>query len=83
MAGIIKSKISKGFQTVIPAEVRAILQGQPGDEVIWSIIGDEVFIRIKKRNAEDPLKELIGQFSSETAEDATAAIDDVVYGEKA
>jgi len=34
------TRISKGFQTVVPASVRKRFGLNPGDEVIWSIIGD-------------------------------------------
>ena len=82
MVEITRSKISKGYQTVIPAEVRAKLHGQPGDEIIWSIIGNEVFIRIKRKTLEDPLNTLIGRFLGPTNEDATANLDHVVYGDE-
>jgi AbrB family looped-hinge helix DNA binding protein len=78
MADVIKTKISKGFQTVLPSEVRNKLGGEPGDEILWSIVGDEVFIHVKRRNKADPLKGLIGAFSTESEDDATKNIDNLV-----
>ncbi|MHA1522277.1 MAG: AbrB/MazE/SpoVT family DNA-binding domain-containing protein [Promethearchaeota archaeon] len=78
MSHIIKTKISSGYQTVIPAPIRKKFQGGPGDEVIWSIIGDEVFIRIRRKTNSDPLAELIGKFSTEENDDATSFHDLVV-----
>ncbi len=81
MTQTIKTKISKGFQTVVPSEVRSKLHGQPGDEIIWSIIGDEVFIRIKKAGSGDPLKDLIGSYATKTGDNATKNLDDIVSGD--
>ena len=75
-----KTKISKGYQTVVPAVIRTKFKCEPGDEVIWSIIGDDVFIRLKKRVKTDPLKELIGRFSTKESDNATVALDDIVNG---
>ncbi|MHA1745164.1 MAG: AbrB/MazE/SpoVT family DNA-binding domain-containing protein [Promethearchaeota archaeon] len=80
MKNLTKTKISKGYQTVVPAVIRTKFKCEPGDEVIWSIIGDDVFIRLKKRTKIDPIKELIGQFSTEKSDDATKAIDEIVNG---
>lgn len=79
MTQSIKTKLSKGFQTVIPSEIRQKLNAEPGDEIIWSIIGDEVFIRLKKKNSTDPIKNLIGNFSTQTEDNATKELDKVVY----
>ncbi len=78
MKNLIKTKISKGYQTVVPAEVRSKFNSEPGDEVIWSIIGEDVFIRIKKRANIDPIKELIGQFSTKESDDSTNSLDEIV-----
>lgn len=77
--GLIKTILSKGFQTVIPSEIREKLNAEPGDEIIWSIIGDEVFIRLKKKNSTDPIKNLIGKFSTQTKDNATKELDKVPY----
>jgi len=78
LAGIIKTKISKGFQTVLPAEVRNKLGGEPGDEILWSIVGNEVFIHVKRKTKDDPLKALIGAFSTESEDDSTKNMDNLV-----
>ena len=78
MKNLIKTKISKGYQTVVPAEIRSKFNSKPGDEVIWSIIGKDVFIRIKKREKIDPIKKLIGQFSTIEIDDSTSSLDEIV-----
>ena len=80
VTNLTKTKISKGYQTVVPAAIRTKFKCEPGDEVIWSIIGDDVFIRLKKRSKVDPIAKLIGQFSTEKSEDATIALDEIVNG---
>lgn len=82
MAVKIETKLSSGFQTVLPAEIREKFGVGPGDEVVWTMIGDEIFVRVRKRGGEDPLSKLIGAFPTKTKVDATAEIDAVVYGER-
>lgn len=78
----VRTKVSKGFQTVLPASVRKKFGVGPGDEVVWTIIGDEVFVRIRRRGGEDPLSKLIGDLPTKKKADATQEIDAVVYGEE-
>lgn len=73
----IKTKLSKGFQTVLPSEIREKLNAKPGDEITWSIIGEEVFIRIKKQSHEDPIQHLIGKLHTDKEDNATEKIDHV------
>lgn len=80
MAVKIETKVSSGFQTVLPAEIREKFNVGPGDEVVWTVIGDEIFVRVRKKGGEDPLSKLIGAFPTKTKADATAEIDEVVYG---
>jgi len=82
MAVKIETKLSSGFQTVLPAEIRERFGVGPGDEVVWTMIGDEIFVRVRKIGGEDPLSKLIGAFPTKTKVDATAEIDAVVYGER-
>ena len=82
MAVKIETKLSSGFQTVLPAEIRERFGVGPGDEVVWTMIGDEICVRVRKRGGEDPLSKLIGAFPTKTKVDATAEIDAVVYGER-
>ena len=76
----IETKVSSGFQTVLPAEIRKKFNVGPGDEVVWTVVGDEIFVRVRKKGGEDPLSKLIGAFQTKTKVDATAEIDTVVYG---
>jgi len=78
MKNLIKTKISKGYQTVVPAEIRLKFNSEPGDEVIWSIIGEDVFIRIKRKTKTDPIRKLIGRFSTKEEDDSTNLIDEIV-----
>ncbi|MEM3421669.1 MAG: AbrB/MazE/SpoVT family DNA-binding domain-containing protein [Candidatus Hadarchaeum sp.] len=80
MAAKIETKISSGFQTVLPAEIREKFGIGPGDTVIWTLIGDEIYVRVRKKGGPDPLLKLIGAFPTRTKTDATAEIDTVVYG---
>lgn len=76
----IETKVSSGFQTVLPAEIREKFDVGPGDEVVWTVIGNEIFVRVRKKGGKDPLSKLIGAFPTKTKADATAEIDEVVYG---
>jgi AbrB family looped-hinge helix DNA binding protein len=80
MAVKIETKVSSGFQTVLPAEIREKFDVGPGDEVVWTVLGNEIFVRVRKKSGEDPLSKLIGAFPTKTKSDATAEIDTVVYG---
>jgi len=80
MAVKIKTKVSSGFQTVLPAEIREKFGVGPGDEVVWTVIGNEIFVRVRKKGGEDPLSKIIGAFPTKTRADATAEIDEVIYG---
>lgn len=80
MAVKIETKVSSGFQTVLPAEIRKKFDVGPGDEVVWTLIGDEIFVRVRKKGGKDPLSRLVGAFPTKTKTDATAEIDAVVYG---
>ncbi|KUO41452.1 MAG: hypothetical protein AVW06_04380 [Hadesarchaea archaeon DG-33-1] len=81
MATKIRTKVSKGFQTVMPAEIREKFGIGPGDEVVWAMFGDEIFVRVRKVRGKDPLLTLLGAFRTEEKIDATREIDAVVYGE--
>lgn len=82
MTDLIKTKISKGFQIVVPVEIREKIGAEPGDEIIWSIIGNDVFIRVKRNYNEDPIKKLIGKFTTPTADDVSKNMDKVIYGDQ-
>lgn len=80
MAVKTRTKISAGFQTTLPAEIREKFKVGPGDEVIWTLVGDEIIVRVKKRGERDPLLKLLGAFRTKTGVDATKELDAVVYG---
>ena len=52
-----KTKISKGFQTVIPSAVRELFDVGPGDFVEWSKGRDGLVVRFRKRKR---LRDLTG-----------------------
>ena len=74
------TRVSKGFQTVVPASLRRRFGLGPGDEVVWTVVGDEVYVRVRKVGGEDPLKALIGALPTAGECDATAELDEAVYG---
>ena len=82
MTRLIKTKLSKGYQTVLPSEIREKLNAKPGDEIIWSLIGEEVSIRLKKKTPIDSLKNLIGKFATPTEDNATKELDRVMYEDR-
>lgn len=82
MAVKIETKISSGFQTVLPAEIREKFDVGPGDEVVWTVVGNEIFVRVRKKSGKDPLSNLTGAFPTKRKVDATTDIDAVIYGER-
>src|SRR3972149_5995617 len=44
-----KTKISKGFQTLIPSDVRSTFAVEPGDYMEWERGSDGLVIRFRKR----------------------------------
>ena len=74
----ITTKISKGYQTVLPSEIRRKIGGEPGDEIIWSVVGNDVFLHVRKHGTENPLKQLIGAFETPSDDDATRDLDETV-----
>ena len=73
-----ETKISSGFQTTLPAEIREKFGVGPGDEVVWTVVGDEIFVRVRKTSGRDSLSDLICAFPTKTKTDATAEIDKIV-----
>jgi len=55
-----KTKISKGFQTVVPREIRKKLGLEPGDSLEWEEKGEEVVVKPRKRKT---LKDITGMIS--------------------
>jgi len=58
-----KTKISKGFQTVIPSAVRESFDVGPGDFMEWSEGRDGLVVRFRKRKT---LRDLAGIGSAPT-----------------
>ncbi len=52
-----KTKISKGYQTVIPSAVREAFDVEPGDYVEWTEERDGLVVRFRKRKR---LRDLAG-----------------------
>lgn len=44
-----ETKISKGYQTVVPADLRAAHGISPGDRLVWVEEKGEIKVRFKKR----------------------------------
>ena len=56
---LLRTKISKGFQTVVPKKIRAKLDLGPGDSLIWEERGNSIVVKPKKRKSLDDLVGLI------------------------
>jgi len=63
----LETKISKGYQTVVPAKLRKAYGISPGDRIIWEEGKGEIRIRIKKKKS---LQEIIGMVSGREETDA-------------
>ncbi|MHC1586867.1 MAG: AbrB/MazE/SpoVT family DNA-binding domain-containing protein [Candidatus Syntropharchaeia archaeon] len=57
---ISETKISKGYSTVIPAEIRKALGLLPGDILVWEWNGKELRVSPRKRKK---LEDIIGLIS--------------------
>ena len=44
-----KTKISKGYSTVIPAEIRHAMDLEPGDILEWNIKGEVLMVKPRKK----------------------------------
>lgn len=54
----IRTKISKGFQVVVPSALRRQYKLEAGDEVIWGIRDEEVVAEFHKRRSLDNIVSL-------------------------
>jgi AbrB family looped-hinge helix DNA binding protein len=54
------TRVTKKYQTTIPAEVREVLGVKPGQEVEWYVVKDRVVLEAPKR-VKEPAKFLTGQ----------------------
>lgn len=50
-----KTKLSEGYSTVLPAEIRKALHLAPGDILQWEIEGDSIRIQPRKRSTLDTI----------------------------
>jgi bifunctional DNA-binding transcriptional regulator/antitoxin component of YhaV-PrlF toxin-antitoxin module len=62
-----KTKISRGYQTVVPAELRGAYDISPGDKLVWVEERGEIKVRIRKQKT---LKDIIGMISGPKKTDA-------------
>lgn len=54
------TKVSKGYQTVVPAELREAYGISPGDRLVWMEEKGEIKIRVRKKKT---LKDIVGMIS--------------------
>jgi bifunctional DNA-binding transcriptional regulator/antitoxin component of YhaV-PrlF toxin-antitoxin module len=52
-----ESRVSTGFLTVIPKEVRLATGVQKGDKLEWHLHGTEILVRVRRRRR---IEELVG-----------------------
>ena len=55
-----ETKISKGFQIVVPLEIRKEFNLNPGDKLEWIKNKNEIFVKVRKRKH---FKDIIGIIS--------------------
>ncbi len=56
-----KSKVSKGYLTVVPKDVRKATQVREGDILEWSLEGDKIVVRPRRRRTLDDITGLIAR----------------------
>ncbi|MEE8400965.1 MAG: AbrB/MazE/SpoVT family DNA-binding domain-containing protein [Candidatus Hydrothermarchaeaceae archaeon] len=54
-----KTKISKGFQTVVPKDIRGKFGIKPGDSLLWEERGNEVVVKPKKKTTIEDITGII------------------------
>ena len=54
-----KSKISKGYLTVVPKEVRKATRVREGDILEWSLEGEKIVVRPRRRRTLEDITGLI------------------------
>lgn len=54
-----KTKISKGFQTVVPKDIRKKLGIEPGDSLLWEDKNGNIVVRPKKRTTIEDITGMI------------------------
>ena len=56
---ISETKISNGFLTVVPKEVRRLIDAREGDFLQWSVRGQELLIRLRRPKTIDDIVGMI------------------------
>jgi len=74
----LRTKISKGYQVVVPSELRREFRLEVGDEVIWTLDKGWISTRFTKKSA---LSNIIGLGKSGTKASAVALKKRVQKGE--
>ena len=64
-AGMITSKLTSKAQTAIPGPVQSALRLRKGDELVYTIEGDRVFLKKDDRGAIDEPFASFGEWASE------------------
>jgi len=67
-----KSKVSKGYLTVVPKEVRKASQVREGDILEWSLEGDKIVVRPRRRRTLDDITGLIAHGGDAVSSKRTA-----------
>lgn len=49
MEMVSETKVSKGYQTVVPSELRKDYDISPGDKLVWEEEKGEIKVRVRKR----------------------------------
>ena len=62
-----ETKISKGYQTVVPAKLREAYGISPGDRLIWEEERGEIKVRVRKRKT---IEDIVGIVSGKEETDA-------------
>jgi AbrB family looped-hinge helix DNA binding protein len=58
-ANIMKTKISKGFQTVVPKKIREKLGLEPGDSLLWEEKDDSAVVKPRKKKTLEDITGII------------------------
>lgn len=54
-----ETRISRGFLTVVPSEVRKAIGIREGDRLQWQLRGTEIMVRLRRRTSIDDITGLI------------------------
>jgi AbrB family looped-hinge helix DNA binding protein len=74
----IRTNISKGYQVVVPSDLRRTFNLEEGDEVIWTLQKGKVLARFRKKST---LTNIIGLGKSGTKASAAALKKRIQKGE--